>query len=234
MIRPLTAPTAPPTAAPRAAPCPPAAAAPIAAPLPAPIRPPPIVRWTGSYGLVQADNPRSNPTATTPGVICDFVISLVPIRHRYSPKGRRIQTSGRAPTFRRVGIQRCHRCMSLLVPTRVRRPGKSVNRVDPAQPTTIQRRRLRPEPTGLYILSMIGVGNTQVRCAAGGFQKSRLRTSLLKPFLPIGHGLHKIAGNDLGPGSRSTVEGSRPFARLPRAANSSRSGFATGGGERCA
>jgi hypothetical protein len=138
VIRPLTAPTAPPTAAPRAAPCPPAAAAPIAAPLPAPIRPPPIVRWTGSYGLVQADSHRSSPTATTPGVICDFVISLVPIRHRYSPEGRRIQTSGPVPTFRRVGIQRCHRCMSFLAPKRVGRADKFVNRVDPAQPTTIQ------------------------------------------------------------------------------------------------
>lgn len=138
MIRPLTAPTAPPTAAPRAAPCPPAAAAPIAAPLPAPIRPPPIVRWTGSYGLVQADNPRSSPTATTLGVICDFVISLVPIRHRYSPKGRRIQTSREVHTFRRMGIQRCHRCMSFLVPKRARRAGASVNRVNPAPPTAIQ------------------------------------------------------------------------------------------------
>ena len=138
MIRPLTAPTAPPTAAPRAAPCPPAAAAPIAAPLPAPIRPPPIVRWTGSYGLVQADSHRSSPTATTPGVICDFVISLVPIRHRYSPERRRIQTSDRVPTFRRVGIQRCHRCMSFLAPKRVGRADKFVNRVDPAQPTPIQ------------------------------------------------------------------------------------------------
>ena len=76
MIRPPTAPTAPPTAAPRAAPCPPAAAAPIAAPLPAPMRPPPIIRWTGSYGLVQADKPRTSPTATTRGVIPSFVISL--------------------------------------------------------------------------------------------------------------------------------------------------------------
>src|SRR6516164_10143631 len=75
-MRPPTAPTAPPTAAPRAAPCPPAAAAPIAAPLPAPIRPPPIVLWTGSYGLVQADRPNMSPTATTHGVIRGLIIAL--------------------------------------------------------------------------------------------------------------------------------------------------------------
>src|SRR5262249_35113716 len=74
VIRPPTAPTAPPPAAPSAAPCPPAAAAPIAAPLPAPIRPPPIVRWTGSYGLVQADKPNTSPTATTNAVAGGLVV----------------------------------------------------------------------------------------------------------------------------------------------------------------
>src|SRR5438128_12254988 len=56
-------PPAPPTAAPRAAPCPPAAAAPP----PAPIRPPPIVRWTGSYGLVQADKATLAPVSASGG-----------------------------------------------------------------------------------------------------------------------------------------------------------------------
>jgi hypothetical protein len=77
VIRPPSAPTAPPTAAPRAAPCPPAAAAPIAAPLPAPMRPPPIVRWTGSYGLVQADKPSTSPAVTTQAEIRRFVSSLI-------------------------------------------------------------------------------------------------------------------------------------------------------------
>jgi hypothetical protein len=74
VTRPPTAPTAPPTAAPSAAPCPPAAAAPIAAPLPAPMRPPPIVRWMGSYGLVQADKPKTSHIATMHGVARGFVI----------------------------------------------------------------------------------------------------------------------------------------------------------------
>jgi hypothetical protein len=77
VIRPPTAPTAPPTAAPRAAPCPPAAAAPIAAPLPAPMSPPPIVRWTGSYGLVQADEANANPTISTRGEICRLVATFM-------------------------------------------------------------------------------------------------------------------------------------------------------------
>jgi hypothetical protein len=203
VIRPLTAPTAPPTAAPRAAPCPPAAAAPIAAPLPAPIRPPPIVRWTGSYGLVQADSHRSSPTATTPGVICDFVISLFPIRHRYSPEGRRIQTSGRTPTFRRVGIQRCHRCISFLVPKRVGWADKFVNRVDPTQPTTIQ------PPTssrtdGFYDRGRIYAGAGQ----RWRLSKSSLPTSLLKPFLSTAYCLRKIwLGMICKPLSHDTGEG---------------------------
>src|SRR6516164_5337444 len=77
VIRPPNTPTAPPTAAPRAAPCPPAAAAPIAAPLPAPIRPPPIARWAGSYGLVQADKLNASPTTTTRGKICRLIIASV-------------------------------------------------------------------------------------------------------------------------------------------------------------
>ena len=40
------------------------------------MRPPPIVRWTGSYGLVQADRPSTSPIATTQGVIRGFVIAV--------------------------------------------------------------------------------------------------------------------------------------------------------------
>ena len=40
------------------------------------MRPPPIVRWTGSYGLVQADRPRISPAASTQGMIPGFVISV--------------------------------------------------------------------------------------------------------------------------------------------------------------
>src|SRR5262245_13403053 len=111
-MRPPIAPTAPPTAAPRAAPWPPAAAAPIAAPLPAPIRPPPIVRWTGSYGLVQADNPKSSTTGSMRGASRDFVISLVR-RLVSSIDGldlsvSRIQTVGRKPKFRRTSVYGCY------------------------------------------------------------------------------------------------------------------------------
>lgn len=34
---------------------------PIAAPLPQPMRPSPIIRWTGSYRLVQPDKPKIGP-----------------------------------------------------------------------------------------------------------------------------------------------------------------------------
>lgn len=65
-------------------------------------------------------------------------------------------------------------------------------------------RRLRPEPTG----SMIGVGYTLARCNAGGFQKSGLPTSLLKPFLSTGYGLLKMwLGMICKPLSRDTREG---------------------------
>src|SRR5271169_5428033 len=40
------------------------------------MRPPPIVRWTGSYGLVQADRPRISPIASTQGIIRGLVISV--------------------------------------------------------------------------------------------------------------------------------------------------------------
>jgi hypothetical protein len=79
VMRPATAPTAPPIAAPRAAPCPPAAAAPIAAPLAAPMRPPPTIRWTGSYGLVQADKPKISPKAKMRAIIRGLVICGSPV-----------------------------------------------------------------------------------------------------------------------------------------------------------
>ena len=36
----------------------------------------PIIRWPGSYGLVQADRPNMSPTANTQGVIRGFIIAL--------------------------------------------------------------------------------------------------------------------------------------------------------------
>ena len=196
MIRPLTAPTAPPTAAPRAAPCPPAAAAPIAAPLPAPIRPPPIVRWTGSYGLVQADNPRSSPTATTLGVICDFVIPLFQSDIVTRPKAGAYKRRTRfIHSEEWVYSDATGVCHFWYLSARVGLVHPLTVSILPSQQRS--RGRLRPEPTGLYILSMIRVGYTGVRCAAGDFQKSRLPTSLLKRFLPMGYGLHKTrTGND--------------------------------------
>jgi hypothetical protein len=38
------------------------------------MRPPPIVRWMGSYGLVQADKPKTSHIATMHGVARGFVI----------------------------------------------------------------------------------------------------------------------------------------------------------------
>src|SRR5271168_1195871 len=71
------APTAPPVAAPIAAPGPPPAAAPIAAPAPAPSRPPPIARCEGSYGLVQADKPKSSAKAVAQGANARFITCSV-------------------------------------------------------------------------------------------------------------------------------------------------------------
>jgi hypothetical protein len=74
VMRPPTAPTAPPIAAPRAAPWPPAAAAPIAAPLATPMRPPPTIRWTGSYRLVQAHKPKISPKTKMRAIIRGLII----------------------------------------------------------------------------------------------------------------------------------------------------------------
>jgi hypothetical protein len=47
----------------------------MAAPVPAPNRPPPIARWPGSYGSVQADRPIANPTANALDEINFFIAS---------------------------------------------------------------------------------------------------------------------------------------------------------------
>jgi hypothetical protein len=77
--------------------------------------------------------------------------------------------------------------MSFLVPKRVGRADKFVNRVDPAQPTTIH------PPTSsrtacFYNRRRIYAGAGAMLAA---FKKSSLPTNLLKPFLPTGYGFHK-------------------------------------------
>ena len=155
MIRPPTAPTTPPTAAPRAAPCPPAAAAPIAAPLPAPIRPPPIVRWTGSYGLVHADTPNRSPTATTQGVIRDLLIAQPPASNLRSRRGTHRLEQGASrtlpsrPTFRiKVDIV-TRRLVSFLEPGRDGSPPTAIYAaLQPLEP--VERRMGATAPNHFY------------------------------------------------------------------------------------
>src|SRR6266404_5482928 len=62
------------------------------------MRPPPIVRWTGSYGLVQADRPSSSPIATTQGIIRGFVIAVfsnVLLEWPFGPSGGTVINSPR-------------------------------------------------------------------------------------------------------------------------------------------
>jgi hypothetical protein len=45
----------------------------MAAPVAAPNKPPPIARWPGSYGSVQADSPIANPRASAEDEINAFI-----------------------------------------------------------------------------------------------------------------------------------------------------------------
>jgi hypothetical protein len=75
------------------------------------MRPPPIVRWTGSYGLVQADRPRTSPIAAPQGMIRAFLISVFfnvlldwpfGVFRRHGHKEPTLGMAHSMPTFRRL------------------------------------------------------------------------------------------------------------------------------------
>src|ERR1700730_14983601 len=93
------------------------------------MRPPPIVRWTGSYGLVQADRPRTSPIATTQGIIRGLVISVfsnVLLDWPFAAFRRLInsppQNAAQQTNIPTIGTPLCDHCVSFLDPARATAP----------------------------------------------------------------------------------------------------------------